>query len=185
VIFMVDSFVNKINNRNHPKDSNVSNNSNETQKLAQRYGLTGLIPFVAAALLVWVLPEKTGLLISGFFIYYSAVILSFFSGILWCIGLQVISPTDDNHEDEDDSRLNQHKKYFTISIVFTLLAWLSILIPLTGGLLLLGTGFIVIRQFEKKYLTSIYPEWFTQMRDLLTRVVFATHLSLFVFVLQI
>ena len=180
MIFIGGSFVSNINNRNHRQDINVDSNSSEIQKLVQKYGLSGLIPFVVPALLVWVLPEKTGLLLSDFFIYYSAIILSFLSGILWCIGLQqVISPIDDNRD------RNQHTKYLTISIVFSLLAWVSLLIPLTGGLLLLGTGFIVIRQFEKKYLASIYPEWFSKMRDLLTRIVFASHLSLFVFTLQV
>jgi hypothetical protein len=56
---------------------------------------------------------------------------------------------------------------------------------LTWGLVILGSGFIVIRQYERKYLSSIFPEWFAQMRDFLTRIVFASHLSVLVFAIQI
>lgn len=158
----------------------MTDHQNEIQNLAQRYGRCGLIPFVSSALLVWVLPEETGLIVSSFFLFYSAVIFSFLSASFWYAGLQSLGESNC-----EGGRHNPYRKFLTISMAFSLLAWFSLLSPLIWGLVILGAGFIVIRQFERKYLSSIFPEWFAQMRDFLTRIVFASHLSVLVFVVQI
>lgn len=143
-------------------------------ELAQKLGYAGLIPFVLMAAAVWFLPESNALTISQYFIAYSAIILSFLSCLLWSAALFT----------QTDATTNQQKKqWLVISISFSLIAWLSLLLPQGLGIWVLMTGFYALLRYEKRSLHTIYPDWFYELRHWLSNIVLCCHLSVAVFLL--
>ncbi len=120
-------------------------------------GLAGLLPFLACAVSQWTsmpfLPPADGL---RFGIAYGAIILSFLGGIRWGTGLS--TPEDSGQEFE-----------FALSVVGSLMGWMSLLLSPLLGLSLLITGFLLqslwdILSVERGRL----PQWFGRLRMILT-----------------
>ncbi|MGP8305728.1 DUF3429 domain-containing protein [Vibrio sp. YIC-376] len=110
-----------------------------TRSTMLRLGYLGLLPFLFSLLLI--ISDTTLFNLSGhqFFIAYSAVILSFLSGVLWGNGI-----------DHYYHRLSRN--ILILSNLFVLLAWGSLLQGHTHYItatLLLATGYIAVWYAEK------------------------------------
>ncbi|ENO1314924.1 DUF3429 domain-containing protein [Vibrio parahaemolyticus] len=104
-----------------------------------RLGYLGLVPFLFSLLLI--VSDTTLFNLSGqqFFIAYSAVILSFLSGVLWGNGI-----------DHYYHRLSRN--ILVLSNLFVLLAWGALLQGNThyiAAILLLATGYAAVWYAEK------------------------------------
>lgn len=143
-------------------------------ELAQKLGYAGLIPFVLMAAAVWFLPENNALTISQHFIAYSAIILSFISCLLWSAAL--FSQTGETTN-------QQKKQWLVISISFSLIAWLSLMLPQDLAIWVLMAGYYALLRYEKSALHDTYPDWFHELRHWLSNIVLCCHLSVAVFLL--
>lgn len=131
-------------------------------------GYLGLLPFIGGLILV--LTESTLLDISGkqYFTTYSAIILSFLSGVLWG---QAISSFD----------LGYARITLIFSNVFALLAWVSLLTDNNLAVLLLLCGYVLVWLTEKRLREqtgTVTPEGYQTLRNRLTIGVILMHLVL-------
>lgn len=133
-------------------------------------GYLGLLPFIGGIALVMADTTVFGITGQQIFITYSAVILSFLSGILWGSAID---------------RFNDVlcRKFLIVSNVFALMAWAALLV---GGqhflaTLLLLIGFLCVWFAEKtmrKTASETTPEGYQTMRDRLTAGVSIMHVIL-------
>lgn len=146
---------------------------NETaiRRRAQQYGYFGLLPFLAPAALVWILPEERAIASTHFFVTYSAVILSFLSGLLWAPAIFRAN----------SEQANEHM--LTAAIFVSLLSWVCLLLPALYASWVLLTGFNLIRRIEIAITDQAYMPWYSELRDRLTRVVTGCHLSVGVYLI--
>ncbi len=136
-------------------------------------GYGGLLPFIALAALVWLLPDKAPALLSAL-LAYGAVILSFVGALHW--GFAVALP------ELDDSSRNAS---YVWSVIPALLAWVALIAPQSIAMVLLVSGFLL--QYRRDRLLtkrSSLPGWYLGLRLQLTIVaslcLIAAGLSLFV-----
>lgn len=133
-----------------------------------RLGYLGLLPFLFSLLLLF--SDTTLFNINGhqFFIAYSAVILSFLSGVLWGNGI-----------DHYYHRLSRN--ILVLSNLFVLLAWGALLQGYTHYItatLLLASGYIAVWYAEKlirKVEQEVAPKGYQLMRGKLTCGVLLMH----------
>ncbi len=123
-------------------------------------GLSGLIPFVSAPLLMAVtelyLPEVAFAQVA-----YGASIVSFLGGVRWGFALPVGSPAKPDW-------LN-----LANSVVPSLIAWIALLFchDITQSALLVIIGLGIALHYDLSLLPT-YPSWFKAMRTILTVVAF-------------
>lgn len=133
-----------------------------------RLGYLGLLPFLFSLLLLF--SDTTLFNLNGhqFFIAYSAVILSFLSGVLWGNGI-----------DHYYHRLSRN--ILVLSNLFVLLAWGALLQGYTHYItatLLLASGYIAVWYAEKlirKVEQEVAPKGYQLMRGKLTCGVLLMH----------
>jgi hypothetical protein len=106
---------------------------------ALRLGYAGLLPFVAGAMLVWLVrPEVhpyVALALSG----YAAVILSFLGGIHWGLALREATPP---------------LPWLVWGVVPSLVAWLAMLMPANAGLVVFGLALLACYGVDRR----LYPK---------------------------
>lgn len=107
-------------------------------KNALRLGYAGLLPFLAGAVLVWLVrPEVhpyVALALSG----YAAVILSFLGGIHWGLAMREPAPP---------------LPWLVWGVVPSLVAWLAMLMPANAGLVVFGLALLACYAVDRK----LYP----------------------------
>jgi hypothetical protein len=108
-------------------------------ELAARLGYAGLLPFVAGALLVWLVRAEVHAYVSLALSAYAALILSFLGGIHW--GLAMRSP--------QPGRVG-----LIWGVVPSLVAWPAAVMPPDAGLVIQGLMFIVCYAVDRR----LYPE---------------------------
>lgn len=136
-------------------------------------GYLGLLPFAGALGVSWTGLTVFGLAGEQLFITYSAVILSFLSGVLWGNGLDNPPPT-----------LSRYA--LVLSNVFALLAWGALVkgaTPLSLTVSVLTAGYFLVWLTERwiRYCQqkNDQPAGYQTMRDRLTLSVVALHALLF------
>lgn len=97
--------------------------------LALRLGYAGLLPFVAGALLVWLVRPDAHPYVVDALAKYAALIVSFLGGIHWGLGMR-------GAEADSAGR-------FAWGVVPSLLAWVAAVMPAYAGLAVLGVLLIV------------------------------------------
>jgi hypothetical protein len=125
---------------------------------ARILGFSGLIPFWAAALAPFVLPDA-----AGFFLAvqtgYAAVILAFMGAVHW--GLQMAS-----------GRADTAWERYGGSVVPPLLGWVALLLPPLPGLLLFAASFAGLYAFDlREVRAGRAPDWYPALRLPLTALV--------------
>ena len=137
-------------------------------------GYLGLLPFIGG--LVLLMLDRAFFSLSGqqVFISYSAVILSFLSGILWGVALNSFT-----------TKLG--RTALVVSNILALAAWAALLLEGYTNLavLLLAIGFVAVWFAEKHIRTTqkgISPEGYQTLRNRLTIGVVAMHLILLLLV---
>lgn len=111
--------------------------------LALRLGYAGLIPFVAGALLVWLVPPDAQPVESHPFVVlalaaYAAVIISFLGGIHWGLAMRHAEPP---------------LPLLAWGVVPSLVAWLAVMMPPEGGLVIQGVMLLLCYAVDRR----IYP----------------------------
>jgi len=136
------------------------NNFQDIPLPARFFGIAGLLPFIAGAILCWIritIPigpvEITG---SFMLLSYGAVILSFLGGIRWGVAMQHGSMIG---------------SWATVAwaMMPSLIAWFAIMFNSTIGLLMLMLGLAM--QYAVDYRSTkarITPPWFLTLRTVLT-----------------
>jgi Protein of unknown function (DUF3429) len=107
--------------------------------LALRLGYAGLIPFVAGALLTWVVRPDAHPYVVDTLAKYAALIVSFLGGIHWGLGMR---------EAETSAAR------FAWGIVPSLLAWIAAVMPAYAGLAALGALLVVCYLVDRQ----VYPQ---------------------------
>ena len=151
--------------------------SKSEQKLTQWLGYLGLIPFIAPLLeMLAAVASSSGIqsaVFLGFyapyvFVAYSAVILSFLSGILWGKGRR-------------ESTANKSNMALIISNLISILAWLSLLMIHISALMtlfavtLLMCGYASLLLAERSVGLSNEAIGYWRMRLVLTALVIVAH----------
>ncbi len=125
--------------------------------VALRLGYAGLIPFVAGAVLAWLLPpysDEHVFAVEGL-ARYAALIVSFLGGIHWGLGMRASVPSPGP---------------FVWGVVPSVLAWIAVLMPAYAGLVVLGALLIVCYLVDRKaYRVHDAQRWLT-LRFRLTAV---------------
>ncbi|MEM8795487.1 MAG: DUF3429 domain-containing protein [Pseudomonadota bacterium] len=124
-------------------------------------GLTGLIPFIAGTLLVFMggagivaVPQA-----ELFLTAYGAVILSFLGGVRWGLAL-----ADPNHAAQARDQ--------AFSVVPSLIGWLALLLPFSSGIGVLAVAFLIQGAWDIKTMRSGGgPQWYGTLRTILTAIV--------------
>jgi hypothetical protein len=127
-------------------------------------GYAGLIPFVAAAMALWLLPEgSTGSALAGPALSgYAAVIVSFLGGIHWGVALRQPAPP---------------AGLLAWGVVPSLVAWVALLLPLPWALALLGAMLLLCWAVD----WAVYPRYaLTRWLPLRLRLSAVAALSCFV-----
>lgn len=106
---------------------------------ALRLGYAGLLPFVAGAVLVWLVRPDVhpyvALALSG----YAAVILSFLGGIHWGLAMREPAPP---------------LPWLVWGVVPSLVAWLAMLMPANAGLVVFGLTLLACYAVDRR----LYPK---------------------------
>jgi hypothetical protein len=123
-------------------------------------GTGGLIPFIMLAGATWAMPEAYTPTLLFWLTSYAAVILSFVGAVHW--GISLLHP---DMSEQDQS------VFMTWSAVPALVGWVSLLMPVKTGLLLLIATFIIQyaadRQLAQRFRVSY---WYLRLRTGLTTV---------------
>ena len=105
---------------------------------ALRLGYAGLLPFVAGAVLVWLVRPDVhpyvALALSG----YAAVIVSFLGGIHWGLAMRQATPP---------------RAWLVWGVVPSLVAWLALLMPPNAGLVVFGVALLAGYAVDRR----LYP----------------------------
>ncbi|GAA6183161.1 MULTISPECIES: DUF3429 domain-containing protein [Alteromonadaceae] len=127
---------------------------------AKILGYAGLIPFIM--LPFFILWETVSYFEGvGFFIQYSAIILSFLGGVLWFDGI--------NNE--------RSISLLYIAMLPSILAWLSVIwLPPKIALIALACAFTVVIFYEFKL--STLAVWYRSLRIRLTSITVGSHLMM-------
>ena len=118
-------------------------------KVAFWLGFSGLIPFVAAAVVGHLSAESLHDLSLQALLAYGAVILSFLGGIRWGLAIATTDSAD------------LFGPLF-LSVLSALLGWIALLVPSSTGLVLLALGFAAILIADLWLSTA--PHWYRLLR---------------------
>ncbi len=128
------------------------------EKMPKILGYGGLIPFITFSIGSW-LPSPYHSYSVTMIITYAAIILSFMGAIHWGA---VMTKKD-----------KSHNRYYLISIMPALVAWLSLLAPEIFSLFILVTGFTLLISYDIAVeKPQGFPAWYIPMRIRLTIIVF-------------
>lgn len=129
-------------------------------RLAVLVGFAGLIPFIAGALGLFLMPANSVAILAWFYIY-SAGILAFMGGIYWTIALQL------------ENRAYPQSPMMTVlfSQVFFLAAGLGLLLETPHKILLYSVAFLLLYLVDVRWMRAYWPGWYLKLRLVLTTVV--------------
>jgi hypothetical protein len=114
---------------------------------ASRLAYAGLVPFVIAAALAWLVREDAHFYVVDALSKYAALVISFLGGIHWGLGMRQSVPSPSP---------------FGWAVVPVLLAWIGALMPAYAGLPLLGALLIVCYLVDRRaYRAHGVATWLT------------------------
>jgi hypothetical protein len=126
-------------------------------------GAGGLVPFIVLAGALWVLPTEYHPFVYDWLRSYAAVILSFIGALHWGFAM-----VHNGMANEDRNVL------MTWSVVPALVAWVGLLAPVTPGLVLTATMFVIQYTMDRTLVRRFtFPSWYLRLRSGLTVVVVA------------
>ena len=152
--------------------------THDPNPLARKLAYAGLIPFIGGALFIWLLVGRVEpdvvVFVAQAVAAYAALIVSFLGGILW--GL--VMPGSQYHEEPAPA---QRHALWT-GVIYSLTAWIGVLMPPHAGLVLLGALLIACYVSDRKRYHELHMEGWLTMRFRLT---VAASLSCFLSAAQI
>jgi heme/copper-type cytochrome/quinol oxidase subunit 2 len=118
------------------------------EKLITQLGYLGLIPFIALALLMWLVDEDLHPFISIALSSYAATVASFLAGVHWAVGFL--------------SQQDSARHHIWWSIALSLLAWFGVVLPAYAGLPFLAMLLMVAYLVDRKtYPDAGLKHWLT------------------------
>ncbi len=147
------------------------------KRLAWILGLGGLVPFIACAMVILVLGPQNPLTSPAVEIFrtYSVVILSFLGGIRW--GHALLRVEDDITDPE--------AIVLVFSVIPSLVAWGTLFLNPTLAVGVLLVAFCAQGAWDSLSSNADkLPKWFAPLRMLLTLVVAAAHIIVFLRLVQ-
>jgi len=127
------------------------------QHTAMWYGYSGLIPFIALALLI-ITNVFSDNVCRVMFDHYSAIILSFMAGVYWPLAMREEGPVNP-------------KRLMIASIGLALWGWMALMLPETLRALAFAAGFFFLFGIDRWVLDVIWSNLYLTMRSHLTAVV--------------
>jgi hypothetical protein len=116
-------------------------------RLARRLGAAGLVPFVAGAVLVWLVYPEAQPLVTLALAGYAACVVAFLGGIHWGLAMRA------GHEEP---------RHFAWGVVPPLVAAVGVLMPAYAGLVLLGAMLVVCYAVDRRlYVEQHMGAWLT------------------------
>lgn len=106
--------------------------------IARRLGVAGLVPFLAGALLVWLVHEEAHPYATLALASYAAVVMSFLGGIHWGLAFRHAEPP---------------ALWFAWGTVPSLVAWLAVMMPPSAGLVIDGVMLLACYAVDRR----LYP----------------------------
>ncbi len=129
---------------------------------ARQIGFLGLIPFAAAPLGAFLLPEPERFLAAQAGLCYGAVILTFLGAAHWGLALAGYGA------EGSPERAMTHQRAW-LSVVPCLVAWIALLMVPTVGLLTLIAAFLATYAVERRGVEAgVVPAWYLSLRLPLT-----------------
>jgi hypothetical protein len=107
--------------------------------LANRLGYAGLLPFVAGALLVWLVDARAHPYAVQLLASYAALVVAFLGGLHWGLALRAGETAE--------------PRLYVWGVAATLLAWVGALMPPHAGLVVLGVLLAVGYAVDRR----VYP----------------------------
>lgn len=133
--------------------------------------LCGVIPFIFFGLTVW-WPNLNPFEIDGLVIFrfYSIVILSFMAGALWPLGFIA--------DLSSEKRNVVRSGLLWGAIAIALAAWGTLFLLPKVAIFVSALLFLVVWQIEvKTQLVKSYPQWYAELRAVVTMVVAVCHMA--------
>jgi hypothetical protein len=120
-------------------------------------GLAGVIPFLFFGVLPW-FQSYHAIISLHALLAYSAVILSFIGALHWAFAM-LASPISEPRRND----------IYLWSVIPALIGWISLLLPLRIGLLIVLLGFALHCIMDMKLVRAIQlPAWYLRLRFMLT-----------------
>lgn len=129
-------------------------------RLAIVVGIAGLLPFLAGILGLFMMPAKSVLIISYFYLY-SAGILAFMAGIYWPLAMQL------------ENRCYPISPLVTmlLSQVFFISAGIGLLLPVAAQIVLYTVAYMALYVVDARWMRVYWPDWYLKLRLVLTTIV--------------
>ena len=128
---------------------------------ARLLGFAGLLPFLAAVLLLWTVEGRLAGLAARSLLAYGAVILSFMGAVHWGLAMAKDRPGATGQ--------------LTLSVLPGLAGWVALLLPARPGCALLAFGFALLYLADRRAATAgAVPAWYPGLRLPLTLGVLAS-----------
>ncbi|MBW4935179.1 DUF3429 domain-containing protein [Marinobacter sp. F4206] len=129
-------------------------------RLAILVGVAGLVPFIAAVAVLFLMPQHSVTAVSWFYLY-SAGILAFMAGVYWPIAMQL------------DNCCYPQSPLITmlLSQVFFITAGIGLLLPTPSQIVLYTIAYIGLYVVDARWMRIYWPDWYLRLRLLLTFVV--------------
>ncbi|MBD3640451.1 MAG: DUF3429 domain-containing protein [Marinobacter sp.] len=129
-------------------------------RLAVLVGIAGLIPFIAGAAGLFLMPENSVAILAYFYLY-SAGILAFMAGIYWPISMQL------------ENRCYPLSPLVTmlLSQAFFVTAGIGLLLPTTVQVVVYTLAYMALYLVDARWMKVYWPAWYRKMRLALTTVV--------------
>lgn len=126
-------------------------------RLAIVVGIAGLLPFLAAVLGLFMMPAKSVVIISYFYLY-SAGILAFMAGIYWPLAMQL------------ENRCYPISPLVTmlLSQMFFISAGIGLLLPVAAQILLYTIAYMALYVVDARWMRGYWPDWYLKLRLVLT-----------------
>lgn len=135
-------------------------------RLAIVVGIVGVLPFLAATLGLFALPEQSAD-ISGYFYLYSAGILAFMAGIYWPLAMQI----------ENRSYPISPLITMLLSQVFFITAGIGLLLPVPAQIVVYTLAYVALYVVDARWMRNYWPDWYLSLRLILTAVVLSCQVT--------
>jgi Protein of unknown function (DUF3429) len=125
------------------------------QKLIERLGYAGLVPFIVLAVLLWLVREAhaaawLSIALTG----YAACVASFLGAIHWGAAFSL-------GDSEDASLLAFQKRHIIWGVTPSILSWITLLMPAYAGLPLMGLVLVACYLVDRQIYPNVWRPWLT------------------------
>lgn len=129
-------------------------------RLAILVGLAGLVPFIAGAAGLFLMPSMSVAILAWFYIY-SAGILAFMAGVYWPIALQL----------ENRTYPQSPMVCMLLSQAFFITAGIGLLLQTSHQIVLYTVAYLLLYGVDARWMRHYWPSWYLKLRLGLTLTV--------------